>query len=176
MTATGKDRRKKTAIPFRKLSKKLLQQMAGNRYYTRGVDYYQSGSVRSLRFWMNEAHALVQGTEDYDVWFWDSKGKLDGFCSCPGFGDFGYCKHFVAAGLALLDSLKTVMKPSGLGPKKKVGASMHELEKFLSDQEKPQLVDWLMRAALRDDELFGFLSTGPRKGEMMRLIRERQYE
>lgn len=169
-------RKKCTLIPFKTLSKKLLQQMAGNRYYARGIDYYRSGNVRSLRYWKNEAHAIVQGVEDYDVWLWDHAGKFGGFCSCPGFEEFGYCKHFVAAGLTLLDSFKTDMELTILGPKKKVGVSMTMLEKFLGNLEKSQLVDWLMRAALKDNELFKFLYAGPRKGENMPLISEKEYE
>lgn len=150
--------------------------MAGNKYYERGIDYYRSGNVQSLRFWKNDAHAVVRGIQDYDVWLWDRAGKFGGFCTCPGFVEFGYCKHFVAAGLAFVDSLKTDMELSVLCPKKKVGIHMEKLEKFLATQEKPQLVDWLMRAALKDNELFKFLSAGPRKGEKMPLISEREYE
>jgi uncharacterized Zn finger protein len=176
VAANGKNRRKKTAIPFRKLSKKLLQQMAGTRYYARGVDYHNSGSVRSLRFWKNEAHAVVRGSEDYDVWLWDRKDKFNGFCSCPGFYEFGYCKHFVAAGLALLGGLPSGLRLPVTGHQKKTGLSMERLEKFLESREKTRLVDWLMRLALKDNEFFEFLSARPREDENMPMPYERDEE
>ena len=162
MAANGKNRRKKTAIPFRKLSKKLLQQMAGTRYYARGVDYHNSGSVRSLRFWKNEAHAVVRGSEDYDVWLWDY--------------EFGYFKHFVAAGLALLGGLPSGLRLPVTGHQKKTGLSMERLEKFLESREKTRLVDWLMRLALKDNEFFEFLSARPREDENMPMPYERDEE
>lgn len=177
MTVTRKNGpKKRLPTHFRKLSKKSLQRMAGNRYYARGVGYYKSGNVRSLRFWKNEAHAVVQGVEDYDVWLWDRKDKLGGFCSCPGFDEFGYCKHFVAAGLALLDGLPSGLRKPVTSLKRKLACPWNLWRSSWKARKKTRLADWLMRASLKDNELFEFLSTRPRGGENMPMPYERDDE
>jgi len=147
---------------FGGLSKKRLMDLAGDRYYGRGADYFESGAVESLRVWENEARAEVMGNDLYDVRLWDRNGKVDGNCSCPAFEDFGHCKHFVAAGLALLERVKKGNLSRG---GKRGWLTLDGLKALLEREEKPRLVDWLMRIALEENEWFEFLEEGTRNRE-----------
>jgi superfamily II DNA or RNA helicase len=66
----------------------------------RGAAYFKSGYVRLLRGSVQEADALVRGSESYDVKLkWDY-GELSLSCSCAYFEAGGPCKHLWAVILA----------------------------------------------------------------------------
>lgn len=57
------------------------------------------------------ADAIVEGSEDYEVWLsWDDAG-LEGECDCPAFMDFGPCKHMWAVLLAV-ENLHPAQRPA----------------------------------------------------------------
>lgn len=85
------------------LSKGGLQDLAGEKVYTRGLNYHALDCVNILFYEPRSAAAEVQGTHPYRVDFGVSqKGALDADCTCPAMHDWGFCKHAVATALQLL--------------------------------------------------------------------------
>lgn len=95
---------------FTKLLRDNLRDIAGDTIYNRGMDYYRSGHIESLRAFFVAASkdkirikGEVSGTDDYRVsMIFDLRkrvfSELD--CDCPC--DFD-CKHSVAIGLEFID-------------------------------------------------------------------------
>ncbi|MEA3350644.1 MAG: SWIM zinc finger family protein, partial [Chloroflexota bacterium] len=90
------------------LEKKKLRAYAGNTIYQRGVAYYRQGRVWVVSANSYEAQCTVQGTHSYDVRLWISNGKLGSMCTCPYARKGWFCKHMVAAGLAVEQNLRTL--------------------------------------------------------------------
>ncbi len=76
--------------------------MAGAVYYARGKEYFDRGLVSSIEENDDEITACVEGTYKYQVRFWAEDGKPCYECSCPVGEDYDFCKHCVAAGLAVI--------------------------------------------------------------------------
>ncbi|MGI6686189.1 MAG: SNF2 helicase associated domain-containing protein [Bacillota bacterium] len=79
--------------------------------YQRGRSYFQNGRVKRLMYGRKDDKyvAVVQGTNNYTVEIWtDDQGKLKNYsCTCPAFNRmWGFCKHTVAALLALEGNMK----------------------------------------------------------------------
>lgn len=87
---------------LRELLSKDMRKLAGAVYYARGKEYFEQGLVSSLDENDDEITACVEGTYDYEVRFWGEAGELCYECSCPVGQDSDFCKHCVAAGLAVL--------------------------------------------------------------------------
>ena len=87
---------------LRELLSKDIKKLAGAVYYARGKEYFEQGLVSSLEENGDEITASVEGTYDYEVRFWEEGGELCYECSCPVGQDYDFCKHCVAAGLAVL--------------------------------------------------------------------------
>ena len=69
--------------------------------FTRGMDYYKSGKVLSVKQKGNKFIAKVQGTEKYKVTLNYTAESLNFHCSCPYDLD-GLCKHCVAVGMEIV--------------------------------------------------------------------------
>lgn len=87
---------------LRDLLSKDMKKLAGAVYYARGKEYFEQGLVSSFDENDDEITASVEGTYDYEVRFWEEAGELCYECSCPVGQDYDFCKHCVAAGLAVL--------------------------------------------------------------------------
>jgi uncharacterized Zn finger protein len=87
---------------LRELLSKNMKNMAGAVFYARGQAYFEDGLVSAVEENEDEITACVQGTYDYEVRFWEEGGELNYECSCPVGQDYDFCKHCVAAGLAVL--------------------------------------------------------------------------
>ena len=87
---------------LRELLSKDMKKLARAAYYARGKDYFEQGLVNSIDENADEIAACVEGTYEYEVRFWEEDGKLCYECSCPVGQDYDFCKHCVAAGLAVL--------------------------------------------------------------------------
>ncbi len=87
---------------LRELLSKDMRKLAGAVYYARGKEYFEQGSVDSIDENDDEITTCVQGTYEYEVRFWEEGGELCYECSCPVGQDYDFCKHCVAAGLAVL--------------------------------------------------------------------------
>jgi uncharacterized Zn finger protein len=112
------------------LDRSLLRALAGTRSYDRGVDYFESGCVERLEFEGEALLATVQGTQRYRVELWPGEGAIEHSCSCPQGRDGAFCKHCVAAGLALLavggEALKSQPQPLSLDA---IGARLESMDR-----------------------------------------------
>ena len=72
--------------------------------YARGVDYYHSGTVESATLRGSQLFAAVPGSEwdPYQVGVTFLGSDFTASCTCPYEWE-GYCKHVVAAVLAVID-------------------------------------------------------------------------
>lgn len=90
------------------LSDAVLQRLAGEAVFRRGVGYARDGSVREPEMSPLEdgeriaLEATVRGTDRYEVRVAiDQRHRLHGSCDCPHAGDGFFCKHQVALSLVL---------------------------------------------------------------------------
>jgi uncharacterized Zn finger protein len=86
------------------LDRSFLRALAGARSYERGLDYLEAGCVEKLKLEGESLLATVQGTLRYRVALWPGEEVLEHSCTCPFGRDGAFCKHCVAAGLALLEA------------------------------------------------------------------------
>jgi uncharacterized Zn finger protein len=77
-----------------------LRDLAGDKVFERGEDYYRGGQVQILALEPGRVLALVAGTDDYRTLLTMRNEEIGGECSCPAFADRGVCKHMVATALA----------------------------------------------------------------------------
>lgn len=95
-----------------KLNRENIKSRFPSIVFKRGLAYYNSESVTGVLYDKNNDiwNANVQGTESYFVEvnvnnFENDNGSY-GFCECPAFHAYGYCKHLVAGLLEVADRLK----------------------------------------------------------------------
>lgn len=93
-----------------RITKAALKRLAGERYFQRGVSYFEDGAVVGLRHGTDGISARVQGTEPYPyaVRFWIEDGKLTWGCTCPLGLDAAFCKHLVAVGVAWAEGERAI--------------------------------------------------------------------
>src|SRR5204863_5577766 len=84
------------------LSEAALERRSQARTFDRAQPYVDS--VRGLRVERGRATASVQGSRVYVVDLRWGRDGIDGQCTCPDSESGNFCKHLVAAGLAVLDS------------------------------------------------------------------------
>jgi len=82
------------------ISESRLRELAGDRYFGRGLKYFRDGAVVNIRRVEDGIAARVIGTEPYVARLWLAGRALRWGCSCPLGVDGAFCKHLVAAGLA----------------------------------------------------------------------------
>lgn len=84
-----------------------LRDFAGSSIYTRGLAYFRAERVQVRYADEQEAECIVRGTSYYTVTLWLHQGNdLGATCSCPYAANGWFCKHMVAAGLAVADHLE----------------------------------------------------------------------
>jgi uncharacterized Zn finger protein len=127
----------------------LIRKLAGERYYERGLDYFENGNVASLHQDGTRIHGVVEGTDDYDVVL-TAKGKtFDYRCSCPLGGDGEFCKHCVAVGLSWLQQNAERRNNQKKGASAQI--TSEDIAKALRQEDKETLVEWILRWAEEDD-------------------------
>ena len=129
------------------LDQNTLLEMAGERSFERGQEYFSQGCVRGLAEHAGTITAKVQGTHDYRVKLWIKNGGVDYSCTCPVGADGGFCKHCVAVGLAWLNPEKT------RGDFRKSSLTLDDARAALTLQPKEALVALLLEQAMEDDRL-----------------------
>jgi non-specific serine/threonine protein kinase len=87
------------------LEDRYLRAFAGPRVYERGVTYYKAGRVNIEVTNQQEATCKVRGMHTYIVSLWVHYNDLGATCSCPHAESGWFCKHMVAAGLAVREVL-----------------------------------------------------------------------
>jgi uncharacterized Zn finger protein len=127
-----------------------LRKLAGDVTFARGEEYFESGCVWKLEASNESVEARVRGTRDYRVRIWREGKRVHGSCTCPAAEDMAFCKHAVAAALAV--------SAGGTGPatdrkERSPALTRDDVQKHLGSMEKDDLVDLLMRQAVGDVRL-----------------------
>ncbi len=130
------------------LDEDLLQDLAGDRYFQRGVDYFERGLVYSLAQYGERISAEVHGTETYQVQLWIENEDLYSRCTCPLGVEGEFCKHCVAVGLTWID--EPPVRQSGKAAPAKVGTTMEDVRDYLARQERDTLVRMILEQAMED--------------------------
>ena len=116
----------------------LLLDLAGERSFERGEDYYHRRAVEELSIRSDHIIAHVQGGEAYVVQLVYNQDGLQGSCDCPASDGVYFCKHCVAAAMELRNQLcepETTDKPV---------RPIALIETFLRQQNKEQLISDLL--------------------------------
>lgn len=122
-----------------------LRDLAGAKVFARGESYYQDGLVRILAIERHRVLAQVAGTEDYRTELTKRGATIGGECSCPAFGDWGFCKHLVATALAA-NAAAADAKTDG-------GGALVRIRSFLKEKSIDALVAMIIEQAERDSAL-----------------------
>ena len=128
-----------------------LEELAGERSYERGIQYFEAGKVRGLKQEGNAVVATVRGTHAYRVKLWREEDELAWACNCPFGIDSNFCKHCVATAL-------TWRALHGRDGKAKPAANKNiepeeEIRNYLRSQDKDALIELLLEQAA-EYELF----------------------
>jgi uncharacterized Zn finger protein len=123
-----------------------LRELAGDRSFSRGKDYFRDGCVQILSLGSKRVIAEVSGTQDYRTVLTGSGKDIDGECSCPAFGDQGFCKHMVATALAV--------NAAGEGAEGEADAALSRIRAHLKAKPADQLVEMVLDLAGEHPELF----------------------
>ena len=134
--------------PLNNLNRRMLLELAGERSFERGENYFDEERVRSLVEFEGMLAASVEGTEDYRVKLVMGRSGLSFSCECPYADEGNFCKHCVAVGLAWLASHEA---QNGSGEGRAGIASMNGARVFLEKQDKAALVEMILREALDNE-------------------------
>lgn len=132
------------------LSEAALEELAGERAFERGSDYFVEGHVVGLKEDNGAVTARVRGTYDYRVMLREDDEEVAFECNCPVGQDHVFCKHCVAGGLAWLDRCK--QKSSAFRQQSKRIVSDEEIRAYLMSQDKGVLVELLLEQCELDAE------------------------
>jgi uncharacterized Zn finger protein len=132
------------------LTRDSLRNLAGDRSFQRGDDYFKRGCVKDLAIGWDRLSARVSGREAYYVDLWAEGEQLQSSCTCPLGMEGIFCKHCVAVGLTWLKNPEvSAPQPSDrTSPQKPV--TMNDVESFLERQEKAVLIQWMLDRARHD--------------------------
>lgn len=131
------------------VTESALEELAGDRYFERGLVYFRHSAVSRLRAGEKEISARVRGTRPYAVRLWLDGRELRWDCTCPLGRDGEFCKHLVATGLAWL--------AGGEDDADQAPTELQTIRAFLDAADKQTLVDLLVERASEDDDLSGQL-------------------
>ncbi len=130
------------------LDRPLLRAAAGSRSYERGVDYFEAGCVHKLAIEGDVLIATVLGTHAYRVELRPGDdGALELSCTCPYAREGAFCKHGVAAGLALLES-----GPGG-AESRPTPLSLDDIRAKLDELDREELTTLVIEEARTDDRV-----------------------
>ncbi len=77
--------------------------------FQRGAEYFHEGLVSDLEQSGNQITAVVSGTSEYEVTINLDAENIQAYCTCP-YDWGGYCKHIVAALMALSENYNKIKK------------------------------------------------------------------
>lgn len=132
------------------LNRQMLFELAGERSFERGEDYFDEERVRSLVEFEGMLAATVEGTEDYRVKLWAESSGLGFTCECPYADEGNFCKHCVAVGLAWLAEPKSQAGSGSEGFRAGI-VRLDGARAFLEKQDKSELVELILREALDNE-------------------------
>ena len=156
------------------ISDELIRRLAGDRYYQRGVDYFQRGRVSFLEVSGNSIHSVVTGTERYAVLLRAKAKTLDHHCECPLGIDGEFCKHCVATALAWLHG--QVVPGTAEKDEMSTEVTDEDVAKALQAEDKEALIELLLDWSERDEALRGrlMLLAAGRKGSGVLIAQARK--
>jgi len=172
------------------VTKELIRQLAGDRYFERGVNYFRQGRVTELEDFGDSVEATVEGTEEYVVKLSVKSGELEHECNCPLGEDDAFCKHCVAVALAWLDGQGKIAAANNGRPAKTSNSTKitdEDIAGALDAEDKAALVrlilDWAQENAALKEKLMGLAARrkGPETGiafakrALEKAIRVRRY-
>lgn len=129
-----------------------LRRLAGERSYSRGLDYVEF--VSDLGEVPGGVTATVRGTGRYRVRLAGREdGDLDGTCSCPYGQEGHFCKHCVAVGLRLLGEADVELPRDERG-KGRGGSKPVDVKRFLTTMDHTELVELVWQHAADDADLY----------------------
>jgi uncharacterized Zn finger protein len=124
-----------------------LIELAGPGAFDRGYEYYREGRVVELELRGNLTIGIVDGTTLYRVELRHDWSELDGSCDCPASDHIIFCKHCVAAAMALRDQLASSVLAA-------VDDGDDVLRSYLAALDTDTLVSYLMTVAHKDPVLY----------------------
>src|SRR5215212_808035 len=128
----------------------VLLELAEERYFERGENYYYDGRVHALVEHEGAIVAKALGTHEYRVRFRAEDDGLVYSCDCPLGVDREFCKHCVAVGMAWLKG-EAEHDFSGVGAESIT--TMDDVRAYLEGQEKDVLIRLLVEQAMEDERL-----------------------
>jgi len=139
------------------ISKSSLKKLAGEKYFERGLGYFENDAVVHLRLGEDGISARVQGTEPcpYAVRFWTEKQELQWGCACPLGVEGAFCKHLVATGLAWLSG--GIIESDAVTPE-----GLETIQDFLESIDEHTWTELLSQRALWDENLLAELALAAR--------------
>lgn len=98
------------------LNHKKIKEMCGEVSFKRGESFFRANKVIFKKFNIDESHAIVKGTEDFEVSIKRDDKDLETFhktCSCPSLASYQIdCQHIAAVLIAVCDHLQNGTTPS----------------------------------------------------------------
>ncbi|MDX8456463.1 SWIM zinc finger family protein [Mesorhizobium sp. VK9D] len=123
-----------------------LRKLAGEKVFARGEAYHLNGHVEILSIDNWRVLAQVAGSEEYRTEVTGRDFEIAGSCSCPAFGDTGFCKHMVAVALA------GNVEAAGTGAEA-IGV-LDRIRQYLRSKGPDTLVEMIVEQIDRDPVLF----------------------
>jgi uncharacterized Zn finger protein len=127
-----------------------LRRIAGEKVFARGVSYCASGQVAILAIDGKRIIAEVYGSDLYRAELIADNRKISGFCSCPAFADWGFCKHLVATALSV-----NSLAPEELS---RAAGCLPGIRARLNAEPIESLIEIIMRLAEHDADLLKALA------------------
>jgi len=124
----------------------LIETLAGEAAFKRGLAYFREGRVGSLRQHRNTITADVEGTSTWQVTLKHTAAVFEGTCDCPASDHFDFCKHCVAT------ALKYSRHLGKLGRLRESNAT-NRLPAYLMTLDKKELADSLLELLESDRQL-----------------------
>lgn len=122
----------------------------------RGEMYYYDGAVQDLEKTKLGYHAVVEGTEDYEVDIEMEDGRIcEMYCTCPYADDGNNCKHMAAVLYEIEEQEEAGSLTEGSGPDQ----TEDELEKIIENIPETELRSFVKQLAGQDDEIRNTLMT-----------------
>jgi len=133
-----------TTVTQTRFDRDALLEMAGRQSFDRGCVYADDDRVHVLEVSDLCVIAQVTGTRTYLATLTGRCVQFQGHCTCPAFDDSGFCKHLVAAALAV-----NRRPPDG-----REELPLERIRRHLRSLDAEALLEMTVEAALRDDRLF----------------------
>lgn len=142
----------KIAFP---ITKEFVKQWCGsNAMYQRGLSYYQHGRVSNLSFDPIEDawHAIVTGSEKYNVHVYIDGKNVDADCDCPAYGTYLSCKHIAAVLFEIQEHQHGEPKPETKSPTKRMENKKKNVIDINKYRQANEMITRLMNLSAPESE------------------------